>query len=255
MSEVGAWSEAEIDGHPVDRFEPARPSPHGYVVLYLHNHAVQRLADNETFTREFARHGLRVVAPRTGPSWWTDRVWPEFDARYSAADYLLNQALPAIESWWGSRPPQIALLGASMGGQGALRLAYRRPDTFPVVAAIAPAIDYQHRVLEGDEALFELYHGDAEEARQDTALLHVHPLNWPRHQWFCCDPTDQVWFEGADRLRMKLAALGVPFECDLTTSGGGHGFAYYNRMAPSALRFIADRLDRERLKLGIPSPI
>ena len=25
---------------------------------------------------------------------------------------------------------------------------------------------------------------------------------------------------------MKLAALGIPHECDLETSGGGHGFEY-----------------------------
>lgn len=254
MAERGAWSEATLDGHGADVFEPERPSPHGYAVLYLHDHGGQRLVENETFTREFARHGLRVLAPHAGPCWWTERIWGGFDARYSAVSFLLDRALPEFERRWGSRSPQIALLGASMGGQGALRLAYRQPHVFPVVAAIAPAIDYQQRIFEGDEALYELYDGDAEAARQDTALLHVHPLNWPRHQWFCCDPGDAAWFDGADRLRMKLAALGVPFEADLTTPGGGHGFDYYNRQAPAALRFIAERLERERLKLGVPPP-
>lgn len=252
MPDSGTWSEAELDGHTIDLFEPGRPSPHGYVVLYLHNHACQRLADHPPFTQEFDRQGLRVIAPRTGPSWWTERIWPEFDTRRSAVAYLLESVLPEIERRWSSRPPQVALLGASMGGQGVLRLAYRRPNLFPVVAAIAPAIDYQQRIYEGDTALYEIYDGDAESARQDTALLHVHPLNWPRHQWFCCDPADAAWFDGADRLRMKLAALGVPFEADLTTTGGGHGFEYYNRQAPAAVRFIAERLDRERLNLGLP---
>src|SRR5262245_48046363 len=64
MPESGSWSAAELDGHAIDLFEPARASPHGYVVLYLHNHACQRLADHEPFTREFDRHGLRVIAPQ-----------------------------------------------------------------------------------------------------------------------------------------------------------------------------------------------
>ena len=48
---------------------------------------------------------------------------------------------------------------------------------------------------------------------------------------------------------MKLAALGIPHECDLETTGGGHGFEYYNRMAGKALDFIAARLESERLRV------
>jgi hypothetical protein len=100
---------------------------------------------------------------------------------------------------------------------------------------------------EGDAVLKQMYR-DEEDARQDTATLHVHPLNWPRNIWFCCDPIDYRWHESADRLRMKLYSLGIPHECDLDTSAGGHGFAYYDRMAPAALDFILRRLDQERLR-------
>jgi hypothetical protein len=31
--------------------------------------------------------------------------------------------------------------------------------------------------------------------------------------------------------RIKLKALGIPHVADLQTTGGGHGFAYYNLMA------------------------
>ena len=44
---------------------------------------------------------------------------------------------------------------------------------------------------------------------------------------------------------MKLAALGIPHERDLETTGGGHGFDYYNRMVPRAIAFIAERLEKE----------
>jgi S-formylglutathione hydrolase FrmB len=139
-------------------------------------------------------------------------------------------------------------LGTSMGGQGALRIAFKHPNQFPTVAAISPAIDYQLRYKDGDEVLYQMY-SDAEEVRQDTATLHVHPLNWPRNIWMCCDPTDRRWHDSADKLRMKLNAIGIPHEHDLETTGGGHGFEYYNRMAPKALGFIAERLERERLRV------
>jgi pimeloyl-ACP methyl ester carboxylesterase len=240
----GTWTQIQLAGHPCDVFEPARRNDRGFATIYLHGVRMTRLVDNAAFTSQFARHGLPVIAPMTGPCWWTDRICPQFDPKLTAERHVLDNVLPWVQSRWTAAPPRVALLGTSMGGQGALRLAFKHPARFPVVAAISPAIDYQIRWDEGDEALPEMY-ADREAVRQDTAILHVHPLNWPRHTWFCCDPADARWHESADRLRMKLAALGIPHERDLETTGGGHGFAYYDRMAPQAIGFIAERLDRE----------
>jgi S-formylglutathione hydrolase FrmB len=240
----GTWSTVEIAGHPCDVYEPPRPNDRGFAVIYLHGVRLTRLVDNRAFTDEFARHGLPVIAPVTGRSWWADRICPEFDPQLTAERHVLTNVLPFVQSRWNTSPPRVALFGTSMGGQGALRLAFKHAATFPVVAAISPAIDYQLRWDEGDETLPMMYE-DRESVRQDTATLHVHPLNWPRHVWFCCDPADHRWHESADRLRMKLAALGIPHDRDLDTTGGGHSFAYYNQMAPRAISFIAEQLERE----------
>ena len=244
----GQWYEIPIRGHLCDVYEPACPNEHGYVILYLHGVHLHRLVDESLFVEQFGRLGIPVVAPMTQRSWWSNRICPEFDSLVTAEQHVLEYILPFIKDRWGSEPPRIGLLGTSMGGQGALRFAYKFPDTFPVVAAISPAIDYHQRMNEGDENLLQMY-TDSEEARQDTALLHIHPLYWPRHQFFCCDPADERWYDSTDRLKMKLASLGVPFECDLETTGGGHGFEYYNRMALRAVTFVADRLERERLRI------
>lgn len=243
-----SWTELTVGGHPCDLFTPQQVNPHGFVVLYLHGVHLNRLVDKAPFVAEFERHGLPVVAPQTQRSWWTDRICEEFDRQLTAQQHILQNVLPFVAERFGSRPPQIGLLGTSMGAQGALRFAYKFPQYFPVVAAISPAIDYHLRIAEGDETLGQMYR-DTEAARQDTAILHVHPLNWPRHQFFCCDPADTRWWDSVDRLRMKLGSLGVPFECDLETTGGGHGFEYYNRMAGRAIGFLAERLERERLRV------
>lgn len=244
---TGTWSEIELAGHPCDVFEPARPNEQGFAVIYLHGVHLQRLVGNAVFERLFDHHGLRVLGPRTERSWWTDRICPEFDPLVSAEQYVLQSVLPEAEERWGARPPQVALLGTSMGGQGALRLAFKYPQRFPVAAALSPAIDY-HLRWDRDETLPQMYR-DEEQARQDTAILHVHPLNWPRNIYFACDPFDEPWTTSCDRLRMKLAALGIPYECDLETVGGGHGFGYYNQMAEAAIAFIVERLERERLRV------
>jgi len=247
-NDSGSWSQTLVAGHECEVYEPPRPSPHGYVVVYLHGVHQNRLSDKPVFTDLLARHGLKAVCPRGARSWWSDRICTEFDAQLTAERFVCGHVLEWIEREWGARPPQIALLGTSMGGQGALRFSFKHPSTFPIVAAISPAIDFHLRMDEGDETLWEMY-SDPEAARQDTALLHVHALNWPRNIWFACDPIDRRWHESADRLHMKLSALGIPHECDLDTTGGGHGFEFYNRMAESALGFIAARLESERLRV------
>jgi S-formylglutathione hydrolase FrmB len=249
-SELGVWSQVEVAGHTCRVFEPARPIEHGYVVIYLHCSEAASLARFPAFTQEFERHGLRVIEPVSGKSWWTDRIWPEFDADISAEDYVLRHVVAYVKERWQAEPPQLALLGISMGGQATLKMAYKYPRVFPTVAAISPAIDYQKRILEGVDPDLEFMYGDEETARQDTATLHIHPLNWPRNQFFCCDPTDLRWHESADRLRMKLWSLGVPFECDLATEAGGHSFRYASRMAPRAIGFLAEKLDQERRRIA-----
>jgi S-formylglutathione hydrolase FrmB len=246
-SEPGTWSEETVGGHPCDVYEPPQRNEHGFAVIYLHGVHLHRLVDKPAFTEQFARHGLPVVAPITRRSWWTDRICHEFDTKVTAERHVLDNVLPYVTQRFGAKDRGVALLGISMGGQGALRISYKHPVRFPIVAAISPAIDFQNR-FDDEEAIQQMY-SDPEAVRQDTATLHIHPLNWPRHQFFSCDPADYDWWESADRLRMKLYSLGVPHECDLETSGGGHSFDYYNRMAARAVNFIAERLDQERRRL------
>jgi S-formylglutathione hydrolase FrmB len=246
---AGTWSQIELAGHLCRLYEPPSPSSHNDAIIYLHCSEAASLRGYPAFVKEFDRHGLRVIEPISGHSWWTDRIWPEFDSTISAEAYVLDHVVPLLAERWCSRPPQLALLGISMGGQGALRMAYKHPNIFPTVAAISPAIDFQKRIEEAVDPGLDYMYGDAEAARQDSALLHIHPLNWPRNQFFCCDPTDTRWHESADRLRMKLWSLGVPFECDLETQAGGHSFKYACHMAERAVGFIAQRLDQERRRV------
>lgn len=243
MSQTGAWSATEVAGHACEVFEPAKPREPAGAVIYLHGRHLTSLADNAVFTGEFDRHGLRVIAPQTARSWWSDKLLAEFDRHISAERYLLDRILPWLTEHGHAQPPLIALLGTSMGGQGALRLAFKHPRVFPTAAGISPAIDYQIRYWE-DDALQQMY-SEPEAVRQDTATLHVHPLNWPRNLWFASDPLDSRWHESAERLHMKLAALGIMHEYDGETSAGGHGWEYYNAMAPRAIGFIAERLGKQ----------
>ena len=75
----------------------------------------------------------------------------EFDDKITAERYVVERVVNWLTEHGELSTPQIALLGTSMGGQGALRIAFKHPRIFPVAAAISPAIDYHLRMDEWDE--------------------------------------------------------------------------------------------------------
>jgi hypothetical protein len=78
----------------------------------------------------------------------------------------------------------------------------------------------------------------------------VHPLNWPRHQWFASDPRDGRSFDGAQRLHGKLGALGIPHTALFEPRGDGSRDAFTAAVAPDAIRFVLDALDAESRRLA-----
>lgn len=240
---MGAWREVTIDGKRADAFEPSRPAEPPAAVLFLHGHGLITLRDSAAYTAELERHGLRCLCPHGKRSWWGDVVCREFDREQTPATYLRERVLPWLAESWGVVPPRIALVGISMGGQGVLKLAYRTPELFPIVAAVAPVIDFYRWYGQG--LPLDAMYPDAEAARQDSATLWLHPLNWPRHQLLVCDPADLVWREGLEGLASKLSSTGIPCETDFTTRRGGHTWEYFDAMAAKVVGFVAERMEVE----------
>ena len=264
------WSMIDVDGHACEVYEPPQPSS-GRAVIYLHGEHEGTLLASSGLRNCIEAAGMPAIAPRAGRSWWLDTIVPVFDARITPERFVVQNVRAEIERRFGVVPPGVAILGTGMGGQGALRIAYRHPSLFPVVAAIAPAIDF-HLTMhdsflnDGDpNAACDLFVElreiflDAERARQDTAILHVHPLNWPRNQWFASDPADPQWHDGAVRLQSKLVALGIPLSALgiphtalgiphtalVKSANGGNVAAYEDCVAQEAMHFILEALDRE----------
>ena len=244
MSEIaGTWSQVEIAGKLADVYDPREPAEPDRVILHLHGHGLETLKDNVAFSRELERHGLRAICPHGQRSWWLDIVCREFDLEVTPLCFLRDHVVSYITQRWNVNPPNIGLTGISMGGQGAVQLAYRYPHDFPVIAAISPAVDF-HNWFGRELPLDEMF-ANQEAARQQTATLQLHPLNLPRHQLLVCDPADEEWFEGVERLTSKLFSMGIPFESDLTTTNGGHCWEYFNLMARPVMQFVVDRLEQE----------
>jgi len=243
----GTWTQSEIAGKQADVYEPPGPTRPRFGVLYLHGSGLETLREKDEFTRLFEEHQLVCVCPHGQLCWWADRICPAFDHAITPERFLLDHVVPFFQEHWALAPPALGLLGISMGGQGALRLAFKHPQQFRVVAGISPALDYHDRYGEGTP-LDEMY-DSKEHCRQDTALMHVHPYQYPPHLYFCIDPDEERWQRGNDRLHEKLSALGVPHTADLGTRAGGHSWDYFNHMAERVVRFLNAGLEQEGRRL------
>jgi S-formylglutathione hydrolase len=243
---TGTWSTNDIADKPADIYDPPGGRPR-FGILFLHPLGLETLPGNAAFTSVFDELRLACICPHGQRSWWADLICAEFDPKITPEHYLLEAVLPYFRTRWNLAPPGIGLAGISMGGQGALRLAFKYAQLFPAVAGISSALDY-HELYGMGLPIDEMY-DSKEQCRQDTALLHVHPSHYPPHIFFCIDPGDADWYRGNDRLHEKLAALGIAHECDLATCAGGHSWEYFNRMAERALRFVNAGLEQEGRRL------
>ncbi len=215
------------------------------MLIYLHSLAEESPATDVEFTALLESHRLRCLAPFGGWSWWANRICPEFDSTTSPECFLTERVVPWVESEWGIGPSGIGIVGVEMGGQGALRIAFRHPDRFPVAASISGAFDCHDWYGRGTP--LDTIYSSRESCRLDSAILQL-GTKWPRHLWFCCDPSDASCYRGNDRLREKLCAVGVPHHADLDTRGlpGGR---YRIQMCEPMLTFVASALDAEAKRL------
>jgi esterase/lipase superfamily enzyme len=244
MQMQAGWSRDTVAGKKVDWFDP--PAKPRFALLYLHPVGQESLADNARFTELLTQFQLGCCAPHGAESWWADRVCETFDPTLSTAQHIIGNVQPAMRERWTLPTKAIAIAGISMGGQGALRLAFQQPDTFNVVAGIASALDYYEWYGRGTP--LDACYKSREACRQDTALLHIQPDRYPKHIWFACDPHDE-WFRGNDRLDEKLRAMGIPHTTDLTSEAGGHSWPYFEAMAAPMLGFIVKSLEVQARRL------
>jgi S-formylglutathione hydrolase len=244
---MGSWQRVEIAGKLAEVYDLAEGIRPRFGILDLHAYNGICVARNTVWSKLFDELRLACVCPFGNHTWWADRVASDYDPQITAEQYLLQQVLPFFRSRWNLSPPSIAVTGISMGGQGALRLGFKYPQTFPVVAGIASAIEYEQ--CYGYGSLLDEMYDSKEQCRQDTAGLHINPSNYPPHILFSIDPDDHEWIRGNDRLHEKLQALGIPHQCDLTTREGGHSMRYFESRAEPTIRFVVSGLEQMSRRL------
>lgn len=99
---------------------------------------------NYSDVARYAESGLILVMPEGGSSYYTNAVDPPQD-RY--ADYITQDLIADVERRFPVASGRVnrAIVGLSMGGFGAVKIALRHPDLFAFVGGLSSAIDVPRR--------------------------------------------------------------------------------------------------------------
>ena len=186
-----------------------------------------------------------IVTPAAGATFYIN----SHDGKTRYEDFLVQEFLPGIENRFRTKPGRAnrAVSGASMGGYGALHLAFRHPELFSSVSAHSAALI---------EKLPTFLAGVTPNSGRGRVLgstfgIPSDPAFWERNSpinlaktaqlagmkiYFDCGDEDDFGFEsGAAALDRVLNARKIAHEFHLYP--GRHDWQYFATHLPASLEF------------------
>ncbi|MGH9554430.1 MAG: alpha/beta hydrolase, partial [Terriglobales bacterium] len=188
-----------------------------------------------------------IITPDGGRSFYIN----SHDGRLRYEDFFIREFLPAIEKRYRVQATRAgrAIAGTSMGGYGALRLAFKYPQLFSAVSAHSAAL--MEKLPQGAGQTPGLAGGsggilgDVFGTPLDPAFYDRNsPLTLARATpglgrlkiYFDCGRNDEYGFDaGAERLNQTLTSRRIAHEFHIYP--GGHGWRYMAEHLDESLEF------------------
>ena len=194
-----------------------------------------------------------IVTPAAGASFYINSQ----NGKVRYEDFLVGEFLPQIEARYriaaarGSR----GVSGVSMGGYGALHLAFRHPELFQAVSVESPALIAEFPAFVAPGAAGGLRARVLEEtfgSPPDAAFWErSSPLTLAKSArlgglqiYFDCGDQDDYGFEdGAKALDRILTARHIPHQAHIYP--GRHDWEYFAEHLPAALEFQSQAFPKQ----------
>lgn len=201
---------------------------------------------NSSIYRHCSKRGIAIVAPSAYLGVYTDMVHGEATYSYvKEAVETASRLFPILSR----NPRERFLLGISMGGHGAYKLALEHPDQFAAAAACSSPIDVVRtmELLEsgqhpGGKELFHAfessdhYRGTVGDLVEAARRKHAQGIPLPR-LFLCWGDTDHARPEDEVTVE-KFKALGYPL---VTHMGkGGHDYDLWDPMLESIVDWLLE---------------
>jgi S-formylglutathione hydrolase FrmB len=187
-----------------------------------------------------------IATPFGGASFYINSK----DGKTRYEDFLLQEFFPFIEKRYRAVPGRAhrAIAGISMGGYGALHLAFRHPQLFSSVGAHSAALIEKLPVFLGStpnsprsRVLGEVFGSPPDEAfwqrNSPLTLARTADLQGLKIYFDCGDQDDYGFDAGAAALDKILNRRRIPHEYHLYP--GRHDPVYFGEHLPASLQFAS----------------
>jgi S-formylglutathione hydrolase FrmB len=190
--------------------------------------------------------GFILIMPEGGSSYYLNAALKPKD-RYE--DYLVNDLIADVESHFPAAKGREnrAVIGISMGGFGAIKLALSRPDLFAFAGAISPAVDTPSRRFSlrrwRQSMRFRTIFGPAgSPTRQAADPFHLvqsaNPAATP--YLFITAGEQEPLLDPIRRFASRLSDRH--FACEFHTKPGGHDWNEWDAQIPACFESLLHHL-------------
>lgn len=238
-------------------FVPRRIPAGGLPAVYLLHGAYDGYEawanhDQRLLQRLAEEHRLVIVTPDGEPhGWYLDATT---DPTSQIESYIMDELLADVER----RLPVSCtrgIMGLSMGGNGAIKIALRHPGQFQAAASMSGVVDFTGaRIRKAPVKLLGPYEEDVAtwEANSAHHLARRYPERAAELPLFIACGEDDRWFETNVAFSTELHRLGIPHVFE--GRPGGHSWDYWLEQLPRQLAWMAAQLARERVPAAASAP-
>jgi S-formylglutathione hydrolase len=205
-----------------------------------------RAWSNHSEVAGYAVRGAILVMPDGGSSYYMNAAGKPKD-RYE--DYLANDLIADVESRFPAAKGREnrAIVGISMGGFAAAKLALTRPESFVFAGALSPAIDAPSRRFSWrcweESLLFRSIFGatGSESRRKSDPFVLVESADPAKTPYLYLTAGEQEVLLGANR-RFAAQLKQRRFSYEFHIKPGGHDWKQWNTQIPGCFESLFQHL-------------
>jgi len=201
---------------------------------------------NYSDVARFAESGLILVMPEGASSYYTNAVDPPQD-RYE--DYIVQDLIAEVENRFPAARGRVnrSIVGLSMGGFGAVKIALRHPELFVFVGGLSSALDVPRRAFTirrlHQSRHYESIFGPtgSQTRRENDPFVLARGTNPEAAPYFFLTCGEQ---EGLLATNRDFAALlgQRHFKYEFHTVRGNHNWEQWNTWLPSLFQSLQQQM-------------
>ena len=192
------------------------------------------------------RYGYMVVCPDGAVDSW---YWDTADDRYQYETFLTKELIPFVDQRFDIEPNRASrgITGLSMGGHGALFLAFKHQDLFAFAGSTSGGVDIRPFPNNWNmkKHLGE-YHENPQVWNQHTVIELTHLVKPHSLQLFIDCGTEDFFFEVNNKLHEKLSYMNIPHY--YLTLPGKHNAEYWSKSIDFQMAFFAQCFQNQQDK-------